>query len=146
MPILTVHLIKCTNLVQNAGTDVADPYVKFELEQDNMVFDKDFGEQKSTKKKNDMNPEYGEEFVYNIPEIKNMELTCTVMDDDWVGDDKLGKCKIKLEDLALSGEWLEVDRKVDDSFFNPDSWFISRLSMSREEEVRDAVGSNLSDG
>lgn len=40
------------------------------MEQDNMVFDKDFGEQKSTVKKDDLNPVYNETFHFNIPTLK----------------------------------------------------------------------------
>ena len=51
MGILTVFLDKIDNLADEDMVGKSDPYVKFELEQDNMVFDKDFGEQKSSKKK-----------------------------------------------------------------------------------------------
>ena len=48
--------------------------MQFELEQDNAVFDKDFSEMKSTKKKNEQNPVYGEDFRFNIPTLKYSEL------------------------------------------------------------------------
>ena len=38
----------------------SDPYIKFSLEQDNMIKDKDYGDMKSSVKKNDLNPVYGE--------------------------------------------------------------------------------------
>merc|ERR1712087_1044603 len=69
----------------------SDPYVKFELEQDNTFRrDKDYGEKKSTKKSNELNPVYDEYFTYSdLPSLNNMELTCKVMDDDLLSDDKL---------------------------------------------------------
>jgi len=70
MPILTVHLDKITNLADDDHIGNSDPYVKFELEQDNAFFDKDFGEMKSTKKKDEQNPVYGEDFHFNIPTLK----------------------------------------------------------------------------
>ena len=88
------------------------------MEQDNLLFDNDFGDMVSSKQKNESNPVYGEEFKFELPDLENMELTCTVMDDDWGHDDKLGRCKIKLDDLDLSAEPLEVRRKVDNNLFS----------------------------
>lgn len=89
MGVLVVFLDKVTHLKDEDGIgSESDPYVKFELEQDNMLFDKDFGEQKSSKKTDESNPVYGEEFRFELPDnvgLSNMELTCKVMDDDFVG-------------------------------------------------------------
>jgi len=52
--------------------------LQFELEQDNAFFDKDFGEMKSSKKKDEQNPVYGEDFHFNIPTLNNMELKVKV--------------------------------------------------------------------
>ncbi len=46
----------------------------------------------STKKKNETNPVYYEDFEFEIPTLDNMVLTCTVKDDDFGRDDTLGKC------------------------------------------------------
>eukprot|EP00581_Thalassiosira_minuscula_P020018 CAMPEP_0183714334 /NCGR_PEP_ID=MMETSP0737-20130205/8881_1 /TAXON_ID=385413 /ORGANISM="Thalassiosira miniscula, Strain CCMP1093" /LENGTH=671 /DNA_ID=CAMNT_0025943241 /DNA_START=123 /DNA_END=2138 /DNA_ORIENTATION=- len=138
--ILNVHLTKVTNLSDGARFDEADPYVKFEIEQDNVLFDKDFGEMVSTKKKNEQNPVYGEDFRFELPTLENMELKCTVMDDDFGLDDKLGSCKIKLEKLDLSAESLEVRRKVDDNLFSPDSWIFLKLTWGEATEDADASG------
>ena len=59
-----------------------------------------------------------------------MELTVTVMDDDIVGDDKIGKCKIKLEKLGLSEEPMEVVEKVYNRVFGKDSYVHLRLSYT----------------
>lgn len=48
----------------------ANSYVKFDLEQDNMVLDKQYGTQKSTTKQNDTSPEYQETFWFEIPVSK----------------------------------------------------------------------------
>merc|ERR1719510_1032163 len=99
---LTIHLQRITNLKDDDFQGKSDPYVEFELEQDNTFRrDKDYGEKKSTKKSNELNPVYDEYFTYSdLPSLNNMELTCKVMDDDMLtGDDKLGKVKIDLEKL-----------------------------------------------
>jgi len=139
MVLLTVHLSKITNLHDAGAFDEADPYVKFELEQDNIIFDKDYGEMVSSKKKNDPNPVYGEDFKFEIPTTENMELTVKVMDDDYGGDDLLGKCLIKLEDLPLSEEPLEVRRKVDNNIFSPDSWIHLTIAYGEPVEDKDAT-------
>jgi Ca2+-dependent lipid-binding protein len=101
MGVLTVHLDKVTHLKDDDGLGMgkSDPYVLFELEQDNLLLDKNFGTQKSSKKKDDCNPVYNETFKFNIPDkvgLKNVELTCKIMDDDIVG----GMCLRMPEDLS----------------------------------------------
>lgn len=121
MAILTVKLNKVTNLKDGDLIGKSDPYVKFELEQDNMVFDKDFGKQKSSVKSDDCNPVYDETFTFEVPStegLHNLVLTCKIMDDDTLKDDKLGKCKIKLDDLSLSETPTGVDRVVDKNIFS----------------------------
>lgn len=133
MAILTVVLEKITNLVDEDALGKSDPYVKFELEQDNMMFDKDFGDQMSSKKKDELNPVYGETFTFEIPDnvgLNNMVLTCKVMDDDAIKDDKIGSCKIKLEDMNLGPEQVGVDRVVDDNWFSKDARIYLKLSYS----------------
>ena len=103
---------------------------QFELEQDNAFFDKDFGEMKSTKKKNEQNPVYGEDFNFNIPTLNNMELKVKVMDDDVGPDEELGSCKIKLEKLDLGPEPIDVKRKVDNNIFSPDAYVFLKLSYT----------------
>ena len=56
----------------NTHTGASDPYVKFELEQDNLVLDKGFGKKQSSVKKDDNSPVYNETFTWNIPTLKNM--------------------------------------------------------------------------
>lgn len=92
-----------------------------------MVFDKNMGTKKSSKKKDECNPVYEEDFIWNLETLNNMELTVTVMDDDIVSDDKLGKCKIKLEDLELGEEFIEVNRKVDNNIFSKDAWIFLKI-------------------
>ena len=130
MGVLTVFLDKITNLADEDNIGKSDPYVKFELEQDNMIFDKDFGEQSSSKKKDESNPEYDEVFEFEIPTLNNMVLTCKVMDDDPLFDDKIGKCKIELEDMDLSEEPTGIDRVVDDNWFSKDATIYLRLSYT----------------
>ena len=116
------------NLKDEDHIGKSDPYVKFEVEQDNAFFDKDMGEMKSTVKANDLNPVYHETFHFNIPTLDNMELSVKIMDSDTLGDDSLGKCKIKLEELAHGPKTYET--KVRNSIFGKDSFVHLKLSYS----------------
>jgi len=67
MGILTVYLDRATKLKDKDTIGKSDPYIKFELEQNNTFKDKNYGDQKSTTKKNDLDPVYEEtvsSFVY----------------------------------------------------------------------------------
>ena len=108
----------------------SDPFIQFELEQDNAFKDKDYGDQKSTVKDADLNPVWGETFHFNIPTLKNMELTCKVMDKDLLSDDKMGKCKIKLEKLGLSESAMQIEEKVHNRIFGEDSYLHLHLSYA----------------
>jgi len=59
-----------------------------------------------------------------------MELTVKVMDDDIGRDESLGKCKIKLEDLDLSDEPQEIEKKVDNNIFSADAYIYLKLSYT----------------
>lgn len=106
------------------------PYVKFEIEQDNMLRDKDYGEQKSTIKKDELNPVYDETFHFNIPTLNNMVLTVTIKDDDIMKDEKIGKCKIKLEGMGLSASPTHVQKKVDNKLFRKDAFVFLSLTYT----------------
>lgn len=128
---LIVYLDKVTNLADADLIGKSDPYVKFHLEQDNMVFDKNFGKKNSSKKKDDLNPVYGETFEFEFPAtlgLQNMVLTCTVMDDDPIKDDKLGWCKVKLQDLGLTATPTGVSRVVDRNLISKNAEIFLRLS------------------
>jgi Ca2+-dependent lipid-binding protein len=118
-----------TNIKDEETFGKSNSYVKFKLEQDNMIFDMDFREMKLTTKANKLNPEYGETFHFNIPTLDNMELTVKVMDNDFTGDDSLRKCKIKLEGLADGP--VDVEEKVSNSIFGKDSYITLKLSYSK---------------
>jgi Ca2+-dependent lipid-binding protein len=131
MAILTVKLLQVTNLCDQDTLGKSDPFVKFNLEQDNLAFDKNFGDKKSTKKGGTVNPVYNETFTWEFPSnmgLNNLVLRCKVMDDDPIFDDKLGFCKIKLEDLALSETPLGIDRVVDNNIFTSDGRIYLELS------------------
>ena len=131
MAILTVKLLKVTNLSDGDTLGKSDPFVKFNLEQDNVVFDKNFGDKKSTKKGGQLNPVYDETFSWEIPSsmgLNNLVLRCKVMDDDPIFDDKLGFCKIKLEDLSLTSTPIGIDRVIDNNIFTADGRIYLELS------------------
>lgn len=132
MGVLTVYLDKISNLMDEEWIGKSDPYVKFQLKRDGLIFDKDFGEQRSSKKGGDLHPNYDETFVFeNIPGLRNLELICTVLDDDgFLGDDKMGKVTINLDELDLSEEETGVDRTVADYMFHKDAHIFLRLKWS----------------
>ena len=103
MGVLTIVLEKIFNLRDSDGVGKSDPYVKFELVQDNVVLDKKYGIKQSTMKPNDLSPVYNETFEYaGIPSLSNMVLHVRIMDDDVGLDDKLGGCNFKLDHLHLN--------------------------------------------
>jgi len=55
-----------------SSTGKSDPYVKFELEQDNMVMDKHLGEKRSSVKKGECSPVYNETFTWEVSTMNNM--------------------------------------------------------------------------
>jgi len=113
MGVLTVRLVKATNLADKDLAGKTDPYVIMELEQDNMLRDKDYGSQRSSTKKGDVNPEWDETFTFNIPTLNNMELSLKLFDDDVGRDDKCGRCKINLEKEGLSASPKRIERTID---------------------------------
>jgi len=144
MPELTVRLIKIINLSSDSRRDKADPYVKFELEQNNIFLDKDFGNMVSTSKTDNCSPVFSEKFVFHdLPGLDNMELKIKVMDrDPGLEDDQLGHCTIKLEDLNLEAIPTRIRRKVDDNWFGTDAYIF--LALSYGEKVLDDDAKGLS--
>jgi len=124
MGVLTVYLKNISNLSDDDHIGQSDPYVKFELEQDNMVFDKDYGKKVSSKKKDELNPVYDEEFHFtDVPSRENMVLKVKVLDDDIAGDDDIGGVKIKLGEIPLG------EGPVDDA------WVIEKHVFSKHARI-----------
>jgi Ca2+-dependent lipid-binding protein len=95
------------------------------------VFDKNFGEKKSSTKKDEQNPIYNETFTWEVPSnmgINNLVLWVSVMDDDILKDDKIGKCKISLEELDLSPTPLSLERVVDNNILTKDARIYLKIS------------------
>merc|ERR1711935_792462 len=129
---LTVYLDKCTHLADTDWFVKTDPYVRFELKQDNWVRDHDFGYQVSSKKANDLNPIYGETFTWhNLTELNNMVLKVRVMDED-IGsrDDKVGRCTIKLDQLGLSPHLMDVDKVIDRNIITKNGMIHLKMAYS----------------
>ena len=152
MGVLTVVLEKITHLRDEDGIGKSDPYVKFHLEKDNWFFDKSLGKYSETvirkshtadltprfrttvgkytssKKKNDLNPVYGETFEFpNIDSLENMVLHVKVMDDDFGIDDSLGGCDIKLEKMGLTEEPVDVEKVIDNK--KGEGWFSRKAKI-----------------
>jgi Ca2+-dependent lipid-binding protein len=127
---LTIHLDRVSNLADADVLGMTDPYVRFELKQDNWGRDHDLGSQRSSIKKNEVNPVYDETFIFNnVPTLDNMVLKVRIMDDD-VGsrDDKVGHCNIKLEELGLTSSPMVVERVVDRNMLRKNGRVHLRLS------------------
>ena len=133
MGVLTVLLEKIDHLTDKDGIGRSDPYVKFELEKDKLLFDKGYGKKESTKKRNDLNPEYNEVFEFEgVPSLNNMVLKIWVVDDDVGVDKKIGYCEIKLEDLEIKQDLGETVSKVierKEGFFKSDAVIHLKLSF-----------------
>lgn len=146
MPSLTVELVKIVNLKDDSpGADAADPYVKFDLQQNNRLWnDTNYGRMTSSVKKNERNPVYNETFVFrDIPTLENMELTVKVMDEDTDSrDDKLGKCKFKLSKMDLEPVPQVFRKSIDRNPFSKDSHIFLKISYGDKAEDKDAA--NLS--
>jgi Ca2+-dependent lipid-binding protein len=127
MGVVTVYLDKISNLRDEDSLGKSDPYVKFHLEQDNSIFDKNYGKKISSKKKNDLNPEYGETFEFpNVPTLKNLVLHVRVLDDDIGFDDVLGSCNINLEKLK-EGKPMEIEKVIEHK--KTGGWFSKKAKI-----------------
>jgi Ca2+-dependent lipid-binding protein len=127
MGIVTVYLDKISNLQDEDSMGKSDPYVVFRLEQDNYIFDKGYGKKVSSKKKNDLNPEYGETFEFpKVPTLKNLVLHVRVLDDDFGFDDLLGSCNINLEKLK-EGKPMEIEKVIEHK--KTGGWFSKKAKI-----------------
>ncbi|CAB9513106.1 Synaptotagmin-9 [Seminavis robusta] len=130
MGVLTVFLDKATNLADTDFIGKTDPYVIFDLKQDNWLQNRDYGYQRSSTKSNDLHPVYGETFIWkNIEDIENLVLKVRIMDADFGSrDDKVGNCTIQLDKLGLSSRPMNVDRVVDRNIFTANGMIHLRVS------------------
>jgi len=120
MGVLKVVLERISHLRDEDYAGKTDPYVQFHLEQDNRLFDKDYGTLRSTGKGNDCNPEYNETFTFNnVDSLDNLELHVSVYDEEVAGkDDKVGGCTVNLEKLKPSSSPVEVEQIIDSKGLN----------------------------
>jgi Ca2+-dependent lipid-binding protein len=114
MGVVTVYLDKISNLQDEDSLGKSDPYVVFCLEQKNFIFDTGYGKKISSKKKNDLNPDYGETFKFpKVPTLENLVLHVRVLDDDDFGfNDLLGSCHINLEKLK-EDEPMQIEKVIE---------------------------------
>mmetsp|Transcript_21616 Transcript_21616/g.60099 ORF Transcript_21616/g.60099 Transcript_21616/m.60099 type:complete len:133 (+) Transcript_21616:160-558(+) len=114
MGILKVRLVKATNLADKDYFGKSDPYVRLDLKQDNYLLDVDYGYQRSSIKKNNLNPVWNEDYSFNIPTLKNMVLKLRVMDSDFgTRDDQCGWCKIRLDKEGITSSPKNIEKIVD---------------------------------
>jgi Ca2+-dependent lipid-binding protein len=128
---LTIYLEKVSNLDDDDLIGKSDPYVVFHLEKDGVFLDQNYGTKKSSKKGGTTSPVYGETFVFDtIPDsLAGLDLNVKVMDDDPLVDDKLGSCSINLDQLGLTDEPQEINRKVDRRLIRKDAFVHLMLSF-----------------
>eukprot|EP00588_Corethron_pennatum_P000488 CAMPEP_0194290114 /NCGR_PEP_ID=MMETSP0169-20130528/40589_1 /TAXON_ID=218684 /ORGANISM="Corethron pennatum, Strain L29A3" /LENGTH=681 /DNA_ID=CAMNT_0039037623 /DNA_START=52 /DNA_END=2097 /DNA_ORIENTATION=+ len=147
MPNLTIHLEKITNL-RNGGMpgDIADPYVKFKLKQDNFgpFNDDKFGKMESSRKEDENDPVFNETFVFeDIPRhTKNLVLTAKIMDENKFRDTNLGSCEINLDKLDLDPIPTLVRKQITHPVFGEPA--IIFLSISYGQKAWDADAVDLS--
>jgi Ca2+-dependent lipid-binding protein len=76
--------------------------------------DRDFGTQISSTKQGEINPVWDETFTFNVDTLNNMMLYLRVYDDDiGSGDDKCGKCRVKLEHEDITSDPKRFERTID---------------------------------
>ena len=95
------------------------------------VRDKDYGFQKSTTKKGDVNPVWDETFTFNIPTLNNMVLSLKVFDDD-VGsrDDKCGRTKIHLEKEDITASPTCIEKTIDRNLLRKNGKIVVEISYT----------------
>lgn len=91
--------------------------------------DDDVGQQKSSIKSGEQNPEYNETFMFTIPTLDNHKLYMSVKDEDVGKDDKLGWCEIKLEDVdGLGEDPVSIEKVVDRNLIKANGMIYIKLS------------------
>jgi hypothetical protein len=119
---LVVELVKIVNLADEDKIGKSDPYVIFKLQKDGWLHDSTLAEAKSSKKKDEQNPVYNEQFLFTHPDLTDTLLQMNVKDDDTFKDESLGEYTIKLDEQELEpGVPKEVVVKVDDNWFSKDA-------------------------
>merc|ERR1712032_460067 len=130
---LNVKVVKARHLADKDLAGKTDPYVILELEQDNILRDKDYGTQRTSTKKGTCDPDWDEEFSFTIPTLDNMVLSCKVYDDDIGRDDKCGRCKIHLEKEGLSASPKKIVKVIDRNLLSKDGKL--EVEISYEEKL-----------
>ena len=90
--VLRARLIRCHNLPRMDMIGSADPYITFDIP--------GHDQQRSKTLKNTLNPEFNEDFVFEIHDDRR-QLELTVWDwNRWSGDEKIGRVRFWLADLC----------------------------------------------
>ena len=113
-----------------------DPYVIFDLENNNWGLDKGYEKQTSSTKKCTCNPHYDETFTWEgVQKLDNLELSLKVYDSDWGRDDHLGQLKLKLDDKLAPGEEVEYEEELDKNhkgFLRADAKIFMKIMYEEE--------------
>ncbi|KAI9499620.1 C2 domain-containing protein [Zychaea mexicana] len=97
---LTVELREAKDLSSEDWFGKNDPYVELWLDDDY--------KQRSSEVSNSNNPVWNETFTFNIAEgDSDKKLHLKIMDKDLFSDDKIGDCKINIEEVIEEGQVFE---------------------------------------
>mmetsp|Transcript_5525 Transcript_5525/g.12055 ORF Transcript_5525/g.12055 Transcript_5525/m.12055 type:complete len:219 (+) Transcript_5525:73-729(+) len=110
---LTVKVVKATDLRGEDRVGTSDVFVKLELYKDEYgPINTPLGEGKTSVIKS-LAPVWNEDFLFLVPSTDDVVLKLKVLDEDLGFDDKMGECKIKLDDYRLSSTPTEVTKVID---------------------------------
>ncbi|OQR72694.1 BAI1-associated protein 3-like, partial [Tropilaelaps mercedesae] len=140
--IVYVHVLRARNLVAMDRSGSSDPYVKVELMPRNLFAGVGF--KKTQIVKNTLNPIWGEELSFKVPNLrvdeatgcadfgKSVCLRLTIMDYDFVGaNDFEGECFLSLKDLPV------INKTEADAAAEGDLKIIDILDMPLSQPLED---------
>merc|ERR1712183_15501 len=120
---LKIKVVKARHLKNkhNPIGGKCNPYVIVELEESNLLkFDKDHGTQRTSTLMDTTDPDWNEEFTFNIPSLKNMVVALIVKDENTFRDKKEGKCKIHLDKEGITASPKRIVEVIDKNLFSND--------------------------
>jgi len=107
---LKVYVKSCTGLDDADFTGTTDPYCVVTIE--------GCESQQTAKKDGTINPEWEEEFTFQVEEPLSKTVKFTIYDEDtWSRDDKIGECEVDLAELVMNGESKDYEMGVDFALF-----------------------------
>jgi len=107
---LKVIVTSCTGLDDADFTGTTDPYCLVSIE--------GCESQQTDKKEGTINPEWEQEFTFQVQDPLSKTVKFRIYDDDtWSRDDKIGECEVDLAELTVNGGSKDYDMGVDFALF-----------------------------